>query len=120
MLPKIYRLKNNTAFNTTYKLKNIISDEYFIIYMGKPIQDESQTLKVGFVVSKKFHKRAVKRNRIKRLMREVVRIKIKENKIPDIKKLRSMIFIAKPPAVNLDYNLTERAITQLLERIKVC
>ena len=120
MLPKNYRLKNNIAFNTTYRLKNIISDKYFILYLGSPIKEESQTLKIGFVVSKKFHKRAVKRNRIKRLLREVMRIKIKENKLLDAQKLRSMIFIAKPPSIDLDFKSTEIAVTKLLERIKVC
>ena len=120
MLPKKYRLKNNIAFAATYKLKNIISDKYFILYLGAPLKEETQTLKIGFVVSKKFHKRAVKRNRIKRLLREIVRMKIKEDKLLDAQKLRSMIFIAKPPSLDLDYKSTEIAVTKLLERIKVC
>ena len=120
MLPKKYRLKNNIAFTTTYKLKNIISDKYFIVYLGNQIKEDSQTLKIGFVVSKKFHKRAVKRNRIKRLMREILRLKIKENKLLDVQKLRSMVLVAKPPSIDLDYKSTEIAITKLLERIKVC
>ena len=120
MLPKNYRLKNNTAFNATYKLKNVVSNKHFLLYLGAPVTEETQTLKIGFVVSKKFHKRAVKRNRIKRLLREVIRLKIKEGKLLDAQKLRSMIFIAKPPSVDLDYKSTEIAVNELLERIKVC
>lgn len=120
MLPKNYRLKNDKAFSATYRLKNTASNKYFLAYLGLPVQEEEQNLKIGFVVSKKFHKRAVKRNRIKRLMREVIRQKIKQDKLLDAKKLRSLIFIAKPPSLELDYNSTENAITQLLERIKLC
>ena len=119
MLPKKFRLKNNSAFSATYRLKNTLGNKYFLLYIGASITDkESQNLKIGFVVSKKFHKRAVKRNRIKRLLREVIRLKIKNNGLLDAQKLRSMIFIPKPPSLNLDYKSTEIAVTELLERIK--
>ena len=119
MLPKNYRLKNNSAFSATYRLKNTLGNKYFLLYLGAKITDsETQNLKIGFVVSKKFHKRAVKRNRIKRLLREVIRQKIKNNSLLDAQKLRSMIFIAKPPSLDLDYKSTEKAVTELLKRIK--
>ena len=118
MLPKNYRLKSNSAFSATYRLKNIISNKYFLLYLGAPITEETQTLKIGFVVSKKFHKRAVKRNRIKRLLREVLRLKIKENSLKKAQKLRSMIFIAKPPSLGIDFKTTQNAVNELLERIK--
>ena len=119
MLPKKYRLKNNSAFEATYRLKNTLGNKYFLLYLGTKFTDkESQNLKIGFVVSKKFHKRAVKRNRIKRLLREVIRLKIKNNALLDAQKLRSMVFIAKPPSLNLDYKSTEIAVTELLKRIK--
>ena len=119
MLPQKFRLKNNSAFSATYRLKNTLGNKYFLLYLGSPITDkETQNLKIGFVVSKKYHKRAVKRNRIKRLLREVIRLKIKNNKLLDAKKLRSMIFIPKPPSLGLDYKSTEIAVTELLEKIK--
>ena len=119
MLPRKFRLKNNSAFSATYRLKNTLGNKYFLLYLGTEITDyETQNLKIGFVVSKKFHKRAVKRNRIKRHLREVIRLKIKNNKLLDAQKLRSMIFIAKPPSLDLDYKSTEIAVTKLLERIK--
>ena len=118
MLPKNYRLKNNSAFNATYRLKNIKSNKYFLLYLGAPITDETQNLKIGFVVSKKFHKRAVKRNRIKRLLREIIRLKLKNGGLDQAERLRSMIFIAKPPSLGIDYKTAEGAVNELLERIK--
>ena len=118
MLPKNYRLKNNSAFNATYKLKNTLGNKYFLLYLGAPVTDEAQSLKIGFVVSKKFHKRAVKRNRIKRLLREIIRLKIKNSGLSRAEKLRSMIFIAKPPSLGIDFKTAEGAVNELLERIK--
>lgn len=118
MLPKNYRLKNNSAYTVTYRLKKVLSDKYFILYLGNPIEEETQSLKIGCVVSKKFHKRAVKRNRIKRLLREIIRLKIKNNELGNMKKLRSAIFVVKSEALNLDYNSVQKSVSELLERIK--
>ena len=81
MLNKKYRLKRYSAFIATYKLNNLVSDKNICIYFGKKKSDSTIPVKIAFVVSKKIHKRAVVRNRIKRLMREYVRIAIKGNKI---------------------------------------
>ena len=118
MLPKNYRLKNNSAFNATYQLKKTLGNKYFLLYLGAPVIDETQNLKIGFVVSKKFHKRAVKRNRIKRLLREIIRLKLKNVGLGQAEKLRSMIFIAKPPSLDIDFKTAEGAVNELLERIK--
>lgn len=119
MLPKKFRLKNNSAFTATYRLKNTLGNKYFLLYLGSKITDEKvQNLKIGFVVSKKFHKRAVKRNKIKRLLREIIRLKLKKGELLDAQKLLSLIFIAKPPSLDLDYKSAEIAVTELLERIK--
>ena len=115
MLPKKYRLKNNIAFTTTYKLKNIVSDKYFILYLGSPIKEESQTLKIGFVVSKKFHKRAVKRNRIKRLMRESYRLLIKDGCVSD--KYISLIFVASGKLLGKNFNEVDNTMRKLVYKL---
>ena len=70
MLQKKYRLKNYSAFIATYRQNNAISDKTVCIYFGKKSTDDKIVPRVAFVVGKKIHKRAVVRNRIKRLMRE--------------------------------------------------
>ena len=84
MLQKKYRLKKYSAFIATYRLNNAVSDENVCIYFGKEKTKSDLDTKFGFVVSKKIHKRAVVRNRIKRLMRENVRLLLKENKINNV------------------------------------
>ena len=58
MLKKQYRLKNKKAFNAIYKLKNSTHKGGVSLFAGLKKKDETQTTKVGFVVSKKTHKRA--------------------------------------------------------------
>ena len=72
MIPKKYRLKNKKAFDATYKNRKIVSDSMLTLYVGKPKKDLDTPTKFGFVVSKKYHKRAVKRNRIRNENRETI------------------------------------------------
>ncbi|MDD3236572.1 MAG: ribonuclease P protein component [Candidatus Gastranaerophilales bacterium] len=100
MLPRQYRLKNKSAFNATYKQKNVIANNFFVAYLGREKKDTSLPTRFGFVVSKKFHKRAVKRNRIKRLMREAVRLFLKKDGAKSFEKYQSLIIIPKQRALN--------------------
>lgn len=72
MLKKENRLSSNFEFNITRKYGNYHKGKYFHVYFLVPRNYEGPT-KVGVVVSNKFSKNAVTRNRIKRIFREVVR-----------------------------------------------
>ena len=77
---------------------------------------ENYPTKIGFVVSKKIHKRAVKRNRIKRLMRESVRLYIKEQKSFDTKYM-SLIFVASAKLLEKDFCFVDNGIKKIMETI---
>jgi len=74
---------------------------------------ETKDLKIGFVVGKKVHKSAVKRNRIKRQMREVVRLLLLESKL---KIGFHVAFIAKPKVFGKEYVEIEKDVLSLLKR----
>ena len=71
MLPKQNRLSSNFEFNITKKYGQYAEGYFFHIYVLKPRNYEGPA-KVGFVVSNKSSKKAVDRNIIKRVFREVI------------------------------------------------
>ena len=115
MLQRKYRLKKYSAFIATYKKNNAVSDENVCIYFGKEKTNVDIDTKFGFVVSKKIHKRAVVRNRIKRLMRESVRLYIKNNENLITNKYISIIFVAKKDAIRKDFATIDNSISKLFQ-----
>ena len=113
MLPKEYRLKKRSAFNATYKSGISFHIDGITAFCGR-IKNNDNPTKIGFVVSKKIHKRAVKRNRIKRIMRECVRLYIKSNKNFDTKYI-SLIFVASSKLLNKNFSEINPSIIQILE-----
>jgi ribonuclease P protein component len=73
----------------------------------------AEQLRAGFTVGLKLSKSAVKRNRLKRQMREIVRLLIKEDKI---KPGYYFLFVAKPGATSLGYSQIEEQIIGLLKK----
>lgn len=115
MLPKEYRLKKRNAFNATYRTGTSFHKDGITVFCGKNKTSDCIT-KIGFVVSKKIHKRAVKRNRIKRLMRESIRLYIKSK--PDFNpKQMSIVFVATQRVLGKSFNDVDMAIQKIMSKI---
>ena len=123
MLPKEYRLKRMKDFEILYQEGRFVGGRLVTAKVWKidpekyPRRDyKKDNLKIGFVVSKKVHKSAVKRNRLKRQMREVVRLLLKEKKL----KTGFMIAImAKREMLESDYSPIEKSVVDVLEKARV-
>ncbi|MFC1622264.1 ribonuclease P protein component [Patescibacteria group bacterium] len=72
MLKKQNRLTSKFEFNITRKYGGKKSGQHFHMFYLQP-KNYTGPAKIGIVISNKFHKSAVKRNKTKRLFREVIR-----------------------------------------------
>ena len=115
MLLKEYRLKKRIAFNATYRTGVSFHKDGITVFCGKKKNNDTPT-KIGFVVSKKIHKRAVKRNRIKRLMRESMRLYIKNSQNFDTKYM-SLIFVASAKLLTKNFVDIDKSLHKLMDII---
>ncbi len=73
-------------------------------------------LKIGFVASVKHDKRAVARNRVKRQMREVVRLLLKDKRI---REGYVIAFLSTPKLFDADFTAISVDIESILKKARV-
>lgn len=121
MLQQQNRLKHDRDFEILFKEGKFVNGEFTTLKYWK-IQPEKyprriyapDELKIGFVVGLKVSKSAVKRNRLKRQMREVVRLLLKDDRM--VKGGYHLALVAKPNMIGKEYKDIERDIVFLLRR----
>jgi ribonuclease P protein component len=121
MFPKRFRLQASWFFNKTLKEGMRYYACPFFVIMALPHWHETGRLKalndpqyrprIGFVTSKKVHKRAVKRNRLKRIVREWMRQRLWQDDCYDWKGVASLAVVFRPDAVKV-------AEADVLERMR--
>jgi len=113
MRSKIVALSKNEEFRSLLKKKKI-SNKYITIFFGILKNKSKNKLNISFVAKKKIGN-AVKRNKIKRRLRNIMNDAFK--KIP-IKLDYSYLVIAKPTMLNNEFNNIKETLFQEFERIK--
>lgn len=107
MLPKEHRLNHTREFARVRRFGRSSGGPLLALYV-LPVR--SETIRVGFSVSKRVGK-AVVRNRVKRRLREVVR-----HQLPEIKPGQDLVFIARPAAAEATYLQVTEAVLAALRR----
>jgi len=105
------KIKKNYLFRKVYSKGRYYAETCLVLYVLK--NDEDTTNKVGYSVSKKIGN-SVKRNRVKRLMRENFR------KISDkIKPGYLIVFTARPKSSEASYYDIEREMINAMKRARL-
>lgn len=117
MLPKNLRLTKKSAFAATYRVKHSCYCRGVALFAGLPKKNPEDITRAGFVVSKKTHKRAVKRNRLKRLIRENYRLLLKDEDVGNSQKYMSIIFVGHEKAIGKSFAEIGAIVKKLLGEI---
>ena len=113
MKSKIVALSKNEEFKNLLKKKKA-TNKYITIFFGYLNNKNNKKLNVSFVVKKKIGN-AVKRNKIKRRLRNIMNDAIKKIAI---KLSYSYLVIAKPTMLNNEYTNIKEALFLSFNKIK--
>ena len=113
MKSKILALSKNEEFKNLLKQKKL-SNKYVTIFFGSLENKDNKKLNISFVTKKKIGN-AVKRNKIKRRLRNIINDAVKKI---SIKFNYSYLVIAKSTMLNNDYKNIKETLFQDLKRIK--
>ena len=113
MKSKILALSKNEEFKKLLK-KRKVSNKYVTIFFGQLDNKNKQRLNISFVTKKKLGN-AVKRNKIKRRLRNIMNDVVKKI---SIKFDYSYLVISKPTMLNNKYNEIRETLLQEFKKIK--
>lgn len=111
MLSKINRLKKEKDFKEVLKKGSCFKEDFLVIKVKK---NNLKNNRFGFIITKNFSKKASLRNKIKRRLSEIIRLKLKE-----IKTGFDIIFIINVGLKNKDFWEIEEIVKKILIKAKL-
>lgn len=106
-MQKEHRLRKKQDFSRVFRGGNSFANRQFVLYT---YQSRSSKLRLGVSVSKKIGN-AVTRNRVKRLVKEVVR-----EMIPHLQSNVDLVIIARNPAAKMGYHEIKSSMKHLFQK----
>lgn len=117
VLPRKEKLKDRAIFRNTRFFKVLLKNDYFKL-IGKSYLGEKQSFpKIAFVVSKKKIKKAVGRNRAKRLTEEAYRL-LKPELATELYKFEYLIFFLEEKVLTANLELIKEKIQEMTRSTK--
>ena len=111
MLSKKYCLKRKKDFQRTIRRGKKIEKEFLGL---KFFENSLKTTRIGFVVSQKVSKKASSRNKIKRRLREIIKINL-----PNLKPGYDLIFFTKKGIIKKSFWEMKEVVEQILKKAKL-
>lgn len=108
MLSKNNRLKKRNDFDRVFKKGRKFKEDFLLLRVAK---NNFKKSRFGFIVSQKVSKKAVLRNKIKRRLRAIVKIKI-----PKTKEGLDVIIIANPGLEKKDFWELEEIVDNIFKK----
>ena len=111
MLPQSHRLPLRTELRQVKKEGQLFQGRLFGLLLSPSPKDQTR---FAFIISTKVHKKAVKRNRAKRLLTSVLK-----ELLPQIKPGFNGVFLAKKTLIEADFKEIKKEMVLLLEKTKI-
>ena len=114
MKSKIVALSKNDDFKKLLRKKKI-SNKYITLFFGPLVDKDNEKLNISFVAKKKLIRSAVKRNKIKRRLRNIMNEAVKDI---SLNLNYSYLVIAKITMLNNEYAIIKDTLFKDIEKIK--
>jgi ribonuclease P protein component len=111
MLAKENRLRKTKDFEKVFKKGKAYKEDFLFI---KIIENDLEESRFGFVVSKKFSKKALDRNKIKRQLRGLIKLKLS-----NVKKGLDVIILVIPGSKKQDFSQLSKTIDKIFQRAEI-
>ncbi|MCK5490255.1 MAG: ribonuclease P protein component [Candidatus Pacebacteria bacterium] len=108
MLKKQFRIRKQKDFENVFSKGRYISEKFLTL---KIVSNKLAFSRFGFIISNKVSKKAVERNRAKRLLRESIRL-FQDS----IKSQIDFVFIPKKEIIGKDFVEVNECVEKLLKR----
>lgn len=110
MLPKKYRLPLRTELKRVKKEGVLVQGKLFSLLVSRQPK-KNQPSRFGFIISTKIHKKAVRRNQVKRLLSEAI-----IDLIAKIKPGFDAVFLAKKKIIGADLEEIRKEVKKLFAK----
>lgn len=104
------RLKRQKDFENVFKTGKGFKQSSLYLKVQK---NDLKSTRFGFIVSKKFSKKAVERNRAKRVLREIIKIEL-----PKVKTGLDIVILVNPE-MEVDFEKLQKTIKDLFKKAEV-
>ena len=108
MLKKEFRLRKQKDFENAFSGRICFSEKFLLL---KAVKNDLDISRFGFVVSKRVSNKAAKRNRIKRLLRESIRLSQKS-----IKPGFDLVFVSRSAIADRNFQEICLCVEKLLKK----